>query len=77
MPALAAQQVDLFVRVADALVRLEGHERHGLALVVGEVDETVVAAQALFPRQDPALAQYAVDFGVAGIEVRPFDGRLL
>ena len=40
----------------------------GPALVVGQVDEAVVAAQDLFPWQHPALALGAVDFEIAGVE---------
>lgn len=38
------------------------------ALVVGQVDEAIVAEQALFPWQHPALAQHAVDFEIVGVE---------
>ncbi|MNM85594.1 hypothetical protein D3C81_977180 [compost metagenome] len=73
MAALGAHQVHLLVRVVDALPRLQGHERDFAALVVGEVDECPLAAQALLPGQHPAAAEYAVDRQVAGVEARPLD----
>jgi len=73
VPALGAHQVHLFVRIVDALARLDVHERDFAALVVGEVDEVAAAAKALFPRQYPAAAEHAVDGEVAGVEARPFD----
>jgi len=73
VPALGAHQVHLFVRIVDALARLDVHERDFAALVVGEVDEVAAAAKALFPRQYPAAGEHAVNGKVAGIEARPFD----
>ncbi|MND51351.1 hypothetical protein D3C80_423380 [compost metagenome] len=68
MAALGAYQVHLFVRVVDALARLQGHERDFAALVVGKVDERALAAQALLPRQHPAATEHAIDSQVAGVE---------
>ncbi|MNZ49053.1 hypothetical protein D3C78_668100 [compost metagenome] len=73
--ALGAHQVHLLVRVVDAFARLQRDERDFAALVVGEVDEAALAAQALFPRQYPAAAEHAVDRQVAGVEARPLDGH--
>ncbi len=75
MAALGAHQVHLFVRVVDALARLQSDERDFPALVVGEVDEAAAPAQALLPRQHPATAKHAVDAQVAGVEARPLDGH--
>ena len=77
MTALGTHQVHLLMRVVDALAWLQGHERHFTALVVGEVDEPILATQALFPRQDPATAQHAVDGEVAGVEAGPLDRHQL
>ncbi|MNL49402.1 hypothetical protein D3C87_1723310 [compost metagenome] len=68
MAAFGANQIDLFVRVVDALARLHVHEGHGAPLVVGQVNETAAAPQALFPRQHPALAEHTIDAQVTGIE---------
>ncbi|RMT30015.1 hypothetical protein ALP51_200084 [Pseudomonas savastanoi] len=59
--ALCADQIHLFVRVVDTLARRDVHERNRTALIVCEVNEAAVLAQALFPRQHPAFAEYAVD----------------
>ena len=56
MAAFGTDQVHLLVRVVDPLAWLQGHERHFTTLVVGEVNEPVLATQALLPRQDPATA---------------------
>ncbi|KPB62668.1 Uncharacterized protein AC510_3151 [Pseudomonas amygdali pv. myricae] len=75
MTAFGTHQIQLFLCVVDALVVVQCHERHAAALVVTEVQKAAFTAQALFPGQDPALAQCAVDSQVAGIEARPFDGH--
>ncbi len=63
-----ADQVDFLVRVVDAFARLKVNERNAAPLVVGVIHEAAAAAQALLPRQHPALAQHAVDSQVAGVE---------
>ncbi|CAM3528016.1 hypothetical protein PSFL111601_27960 [Pseudomonas floridensis] len=73
MAALRADQIDLLMRVVDTLTGLYVHKGNAAALIVGEVDEAAMPAQALFPRQDPAFAKHAVDGQVAGIEPRPLD----
>jgi hypothetical protein len=73
VPALGADQINLFVGVVDAFAGLDVDKGHAAALVVGEVNETAATAQALLPRQDPATAQHAVDGQVAGVEAGPFN----
>ncbi|KPC20528.1 Uncharacterized protein AC496_4116 [Pseudomonas savastanoi pv. glycinea] len=75
MTAFGTHQIQLFLCVVDALVVVQCHERHAAALVVTEVQKAAFTAQALFPGQDPAIAQCAVDSQVAGIEACPFDGH--
>ncbi len=75
MTADSAYQIQLFLCVVDALVVAQCHKRHAASLIVAEVQETALAAQALFPGQHPALAQHAVDVEVAGVEARPLDGH--
>lgn len=65
--------MDFLVRVVDAFARLKVNERNAAPLVVGVIHEAAAAAQALLPRQHPALAQHAVDSQVAGIEAWPLD----
>ncbi|RMW07178.1 hypothetical protein ALP03_05884 [Pseudomonas amygdali pv. tabaci] len=72
---LRADQIDLFVRVVDALARRYVHERNGAALVIRKVEEAAALAQALLPRQHPAFAEHAVDIQIAGVKTRPFDGH--
>ncbi len=73
--ALRAYQVHLLVRVVNALPGLDIDEGHTTALIVDEVNETAVSAQALLPRQYPALAQDAVNVQVTGVKARPLDGH--
>ncbi|RMR97521.1 hypothetical protein ALP73_200031 [Pseudomonas coronafaciens pv. garcae] len=68
MTALCADQIDLLMWVVDALARCYVHERDGAALIVGEVNEAAVFAQALLPWQHPAFTQYAVNVQVAGVK---------
>lgn len=56
MPALGTDQINLFVGVVNPFAGLHVHERDTAALVVGEVNKTAAAAQALLPWQDPATA---------------------
>ncbi|RMW11717.1 hypothetical protein ALO97_200081 [Pseudomonas syringae pv. tagetis] len=72
---LRADQINLFVRVVDALAGRYVHERNGAALVIRKVEEAAALAQALLPRQHPAFAEYAVDIQIAGVKTRPFDGH--
>ncbi|KPX77074.1 hypothetical protein ALO35_200065 [Pseudomonas amygdali pv. lachrymans] len=65
---LRADQIDLFVRVVDALARRYVHERNGAALVIRKVEEAAALAQALLPRQHPAFAEHAVDIQIAGVK---------
>lgn len=68
VPTDSADQRQLFVRVVNALTRLDIDERNAAALVVVQVHEAAVAAQALFPGQCPATPQHAAGVQVTGIE---------
>ncbi|MNY03784.1 hypothetical protein D3C86_1364240 [compost metagenome] len=65
----------LLVGVVDAFPRLHVDEWNTAALIVGEINESTTAPQALLPGQDPTLAKHAVDAQVAGIETRPLNGH--
>ncbi|VVO36401.1 hypothetical protein PS712_05440 [Pseudomonas fluorescens] len=71
--AFGADQMHLLMGVVDALPRLHVDEWNTATLIVGEINEGAAAPQALLPRQDPTLAEYAVDAQVAGIKARPLN----
>ncbi len=73
MPALGAHEVYMLMRVVDAFARFQVDERNTAALIVGVIDKAATTAQALLPRQYPALPQSTLSGEVTGIETRPFD----
>ncbi|MNN29762.1 hypothetical protein D3C81_1433790 [compost metagenome] len=68
MATEGAHQRQLLVWVVDALARLDIGERNTAPLVVLEVHEAPIAAQALLPGQGPAAPEHAAGIEVAGVE---------